>query len=84
MTRETPAPTFRTMSDSPTREPMRQQVEEYIVSLQNTIVSAFEGLDPSAPPSSAIPGFVHKEAAANHAYSHVLRTTLLGTNLTLF
>ncbi|KAG6808870.1 hypothetical protein H0H92_002519 [Tricholoma furcatifolium] len=28
---------------------MRQQVEEYIVSLQDTIVSAFETLDPAAP-----------------------------------
>ncbi|PSR70927.1 hypothetical protein PHLCEN_2v13199 [Hermanssonia centrifuga] len=31
-------------------KPMRQQVEEYIVGLQDTIVSALEKLDPNAPP----------------------------------
>lgn len=30
-------------------KPMRQQIEEYISSLQETIVSAFEELDPNAP-----------------------------------
>ncbi|KAJ7644203.1 coproporphyrinogen III oxidase [Roridomyces roridus] len=31
-------------------EPMRQQVERYILSLQDEIVSGFEALDPNAPP----------------------------------
>jgi len=37
------------MADSPIIKPMREQVEEYIVSLQDQIVSAFEELDPDAP-----------------------------------
>lgn len=35
---------------STTLKPMRQQVEEYIMNLQDSIISAFEELDPSAPP----------------------------------
>ncbi|KAJ7212013.1 coproporphyrinogen III oxidase [Mycena pura] len=31
-------------------KPMRQQMEEYILALQDQIVSALEGLDPGAPP----------------------------------
>lgn len=38
------------MADSSPVKPMREQVEEYIVSLQDKIVSAFEELDPGAPP----------------------------------
>ncbi|KAJ6585096.1 coproporphyrinogen III oxidase [Mycena capillaripes] len=34
----------------PSTKPMRQKVEEYIVSLQDEIVSAFEALDPNSPP----------------------------------
>ncbi|KAG6900620.1 hypothetical protein C0993_007293 [Termitomyces sp. T159_Od127] len=37
---------FRTVSSA---KPMRDQVEDYIVSLQDQIVSAFETLDPVAP-----------------------------------
>lgn len=33
-----------------TDRPMREQVEEYILSLQDVIVNAFEKLDPTAPP----------------------------------
>lgn len=32
-----------------TSRPMREQVEDYIFSLQDSIVSAFEKLDPNAP-----------------------------------
>lgn len=39
------------MSESSTTlKPMRQQFEEYIMKLQDTIISSFEELDPSAPP----------------------------------
>ena len=40
---------LQTMASVPD-PPMRQQVEEYIVSLQDRIVSAFEALDPSSSP----------------------------------
>jgi coproporphyrinogen III oxidase len=34
----------------PSTKPMRQQAEEYILKLQDDIVSAFEALDPNSPP----------------------------------
>ncbi|KAJ6568411.1 coproporphyrinogen III oxidase [Mycena vulgaris] len=34
----------------PESRPMRAQMEEYIVSLQNQIIAAFETLDPASPP----------------------------------
>jgi len=37
------------MADA-SNKPMRQQVEEYILKLQDEIVSAFETLDPNSPP----------------------------------
>ncbi|KAJ7695665.1 Coproporphyrinogen III oxidase [Mycena rosella] len=37
------------MSD-PSVKPMRKQVEEYVLALQDEIVSAFEALDPNSPP----------------------------------
>jgi coproporphyrinogen III oxidase len=37
------------MADSSVK-PMRQQVEEYILALQDEIVSSFEALDPNSPP----------------------------------
>ncbi|KAJ6508633.1 Coproporphyrinogen III oxidase [Mycena sanguinolenta] len=37
------------MADASSK-PMRQQVEEYILKLQDEIVSAFEALDPNSPP----------------------------------
>ena len=38
------------MADSDSTKPMREKVEEYIVSLQDKIVLAFQQLDPNAPP----------------------------------
>ncbi|RDB15936.1 Oxygen-dependent coproporphyrinogen-III oxidase [Hypsizygus marmoreus] len=38
------------MAESSSAKPMRQQVEEYIVTLQDQIVTSFEKLDPKAPP----------------------------------
>ncbi|KAJ7675713.1 Coproporphyrinogen III oxidase [Mycena polygramma] len=34
----------------PSTKPLRQRVEEYIITLQDEIVSAFEALDPNSPP----------------------------------